>query len=409
MKFVEIRCRNCHSPLNYKEGMTAIRCEYCGSTFVLENENANNKNAENNIVRVTYESRGPIYTTYVPNGWTVAYQENSTDTSKYSCRAFNLLFTEPKENRALVFCPYAIYQDAKGVNMLNMYNLGGMLKSNAVSYSNVDYMTLECKRPWKDINTYFAERMNELVHGTSVQSRKINDFDEILFKTARSYLPFAQKLGDDLEPAIIDCELTLSKGSATYKGIYLASLLIPKNKERKQDTTADTSLFGLFKKGLGGIENSLSANHWIRCCDMILINSSDKDMLRKVLDTLKYEGLYAVLGEEELQKVQQIQMQGALQRQQNQIRASQQLSRTLNETSNLINDSYRQRSQVINRMISKSSEGIRGVNSYTDTYGDTVQADVKYDHIYQNGNTFVGVEDGTLELGPNWTEIKRKD
>ena len=60
-------------------------------------------------------------------------------------------------------------------------------------------------------------------------------------------------------------------------------------------------------------------------------------------------------------------------------------------------------------MISKSSEGIRGVNSYTDTYGDTVQADVKYDHIYQNGNTFVGVEDGTLELGPNWTEIKRKD
>ena len=178
MKFVEIRCRNCHSPLNYKEGMTAIRCEYCGSTFVLENENANNKNAENNIVRVTYESRGPIYTTYVPNGWTVAYQENSTDTSKYSCRAFNLLFTEPKENRALVFCPYAIYQDAKGVNMLNMYNLGGMLKSNAVSYSNVDYMTLECKRPWKDINTYFAERMNELVHGTSVQSRKINDFDE---------------------------------------------------------------------------------------------------------------------------------------------------------------------------------------------------------------------------------------
>ena len=142
---------------------------------------------------------------------------------------------------------------------------------------------------------------------------------------------------------------------------------------------------------------------------MILINSSDKDMLRKVLDTLKYEGLYAVLGEEELQKVQQIQMQGALQRQQNQIRASQQLSRTLNETSNLINDSYRQRSQVIDRMISKSSEGIRGVNSYTDTYGDTVQADVKYDHIYQNGNTFVGVEDGTLELGPNWTEIKRKD
>lgn len=36
------------------------------------------------------------------------------------------------------------------------------------------------------------------------------------------------------------------------------------------------------------------------------------------------------------------------------------------------------------------------------------QADVAYEHIYRNGDTFVGSKDGSLELGPQWEELKKE-
>lgn len=54
-----------------------------------------------------------------------------------------------------------------------------------------------------------------------------------------------------------------------------------------------------------------------------------------------------------------------------------------------------------------STDGIRGVEYYRDSYGNAYQADVKYDHIYKNGNTFVASADGSLQLGPDWEELKK--
>ena len=89
-----------------------------------------------------------------------------------------------------------------------------------------------------------------------------------------------------------------------------------------------------------------------------------------------------------------------MQRQQNQIRAQQRLHQTLSETTDIINEGYANRSATFDRMSRKSSETIRGVNTYETTYGNTIESSVRYDNVYQNGTTFIGSKDGSLKLGP---------
>ena len=64
-------------------------------------------------------------------------------------------------------------------------------------------------------------------------------------------------------------------------------------------------------------------------------------------------------------------------------------------------------SEQMDRIYDHSTDGIRGVEHYRDSYGNAYQADVKYDHIYKNGNTFVASTDGSLQLGPDWEELKK--
>ena len=94
-------------------------------------------------------------------------------------------------------------------------------------------------------------------------------------------------------------------------------------------------------------------------------------------------------------------------RQQNAIRASQNLSRTLSETSDIVNQACQDHSRQMEHIYAHSTDGIRGVENYRDSHGNTYQADVRYDHIYKNGDTFLGSADGSLQLGPDWEELKK--
>ena len=98
-----------------------------------------------------------------------------------------------------------------------------------------------------------------------------------------------------------------------------------------------------------------------------------------------------------------------MQRQQNAIRSSQQISRTLSETSDIVNQAYWDRSERMDRVWEKNSEAVRGVNSYTDSTGRQYEADVAYDHVYRRGDdTFAGSKNGSVDLGPEWEELKRR-
>ena len=163
--------------------------------------------------------------------------------------------------------------------------------------------------------------------------------------------------------------------------------------------------------GIGG----MGSFDWGRYYDLIFIypktatavDSHYEAIFDNFLKNFNYGPVYFALQNEETQRAQQIQLQGAMSRQQNAIRASQNLSATLSETSNIVNSAVQSHSQQMNHIIDHSTDGIRGVEYYHDTNGQTYQADVKYDHIYKKGSTFVGSSDGSLQLGPEWEELKK--
>ena len=137
------------------------------------------------------------------------------------------------------------------------------------------------------------------------------------------------------------------------------------------------------------------------------IDSDYETIFDNFLKNFDYGPVYFALQNEEIQRVQQIQLQGAMSRQQNAIRASQNISATLSQTSDIVNSAVQSHSQQMNHIIDHSTDGIRGVEYYHDTNGQTYQADVKYNHIYKKGSTFVGSNDGSLELDPEWEELKK--
>lgn len=110
-----------------------------------------------------------------------------------------------------------------------------------------------------------------------------------------------------------------------------------------------------------------------------------------------------------LRLAEQAQLQGAQQRQQNAFAASQRLRQTMNETSDIINSGYRQRSATIDNVYRKASEAVRGVNTYTDSYGRDVEADVRYERVFQRGSDYAGTTSAGVDPGADWQELKRRD
>ena len=108
--------------------------------------------------------------------------------------------------------------------------------------------------------------------------------------------------------------------------------------------------------------------------------------------------------------------QMAIRSQQRLLASQQQLQQTLARNSaemhNMIMDSWNQKMASDSRISRARSEAIRGVNTYTNSYGQNVDVSVTADHVYQNnyGDVY-GVSGNTpdqeLLNKLNWTEIKK--
>ena len=92
---------------------------------------------------------------------------------------------------------------------------------------------------------------------------------------------------------------------------------------------------------------------------------------------------------------------------------SKKISRNNAEISAGIMDSWNRRSNAFDHMSSNYSQAVRGVNSYTVLYGNTVECDVRADYVYENqyGDIF-GVSgneiDKYIALMLNWTKLRKK-
>lgn len=92
---------------------------------------------------------------------------------------------------------------------------------------------------------------------------------------------------------------------------------------------------------------------------------------------------------------------------------SKKISRNNAEISAGIMDSWNRRINAFDHMSSNYSQAVRGVNSYTGLYGNTVEFDVRADYVYENqyGDTF-GVSGNEIvkyiALMLNWTKLRKK-
>lgn len=381
-------------PIRVGKDVTHIRCDHCGSEFVL-------RNRQTNIQNINY-GNGVLYQSYIPDGWNVNVFDDNETLSSLAPVNKGLQLCAPNGPQ-LVFYPFAFFKDN---------DMKSILHRTPLEYQT-DFLTLVCYSRFMSINDYAKRRIisicQKIIQGQMQQiDIKPLSCDHMMNMALQFQQDSTNKMGKESLAAPLKFSFTCIINNQTYKG-YFASILshIDNTKNSNDFIKKGLSFMGAMY-GIGG----LGSFDWGRCFDLILIYQQEdaidyENIFDKFLSNIRYGPTYFALQEQELRNTQQVQVQGAMSRQQNAIRASQNISRTLSETSNIVNDAIWSHSQQMNNIIDHSSDGIRGVENYHDSYGNAYQADVKYDHIYKKGDTYVGSTDGSLQLGPDWEELKK--
>lgn len=400
----KIRCRNCGNYIKVPEGALRIQCNYCGAKYALSSQKRENQNRQKqNIQLIDYMGRGALFKAYIPSGWSYrVIEDNSISSLAAVCKGLQLSSGDGAE---LLFLPFAYYKDYGQRN--------SVLPGRKSKDYQLDPFSLVCYRRLTDIKQYAFERIAMIGKTTQVQLAEVSC--EILRKkTEKFWREAEQKLN---APVLVNpgkFHFRFWKNGMIYEGIFATIIArTDKTKQTGRDDIMDALKKGMAimgaMYGIGGI----ATFDWGRAFDLMLIypqtdGKNYEAMFDRFIEEFEYGFLYYALQDEELHNTQQIQRTGAMQRQQNAIRASQNLSRTLSETSDIVNQGCWEHSQQMDRIYDKYSEAVRGVNTYTDSTGKEYEADISYDHVYRRGDSYVGSKDGSLELGPDWEELKRK-
>ena len=415
MEYQEVKCRNCGNPMRVTEGARRICCPYCGTEYILKSQDSN---AEKPVRAIHYGGLGALFQSYIPSGWEYRVFDDNESVSALAavCKGLQLF---PRDMSAqLLFYPFAFYKDSTPKpSFFSSIGISGL--SSGGDYQ-LDPMSLICHCRWQELSQYAYRRIWVLTsHLLSCPSQPevCPISGDILQQKARMFQQTAsQKLQKQANVFPGKFAFRVSADGQIYKGFFATILAqVPKNpsvspSDRFTDFLKKGAAFMGTMYGVGG----LTVPDWGRAFDVLILShtsgsaaSSCEAIFDRFLLELKYAPLYFALQDEELQRAKNVQIQGAMTRQQNAIRSSQDLSRTLSETSDIVNQTCQDHSRQMNHIYDHSSDGIRGVEYYQDSCGNAYQADVKYDHIYKNGSTFVGSTDGSLQLGPDWEELKK--
>lgn len=261
-------------------------------------------------------------------------------------------------------------------------------------------------RERQDYGNYVPTRISELVGGCSDLKIEALEIDNCIKDKALLFFEDAKEvLGNDVGGKYSKIKFSYTQNGMTYNGFFATALVFSNNQSQ------NNMLKGLVN-GLGALYGLGKAEaDFAKAFDYIMVYldqvSTSQTLFDNFVANTAYGPGFFEFENSGLQAVNQIKIQGAMQRQDNQIQASQRLSKTLSETSDLVNARYESRSQIMDNMDRKYSEAIRGVNTYSDNSGRDFEASVAYDHVYQKGSTFIGSKDGSLNLGPDWTELKK--
>lgn len=413
MEYQEVKCRNCGGPMPVKEGAGRIRCPYCGTEYILKSR----RKEEAPVRAINYGGQGALFQSYIPTGWECRVFDDKESVSSLAAVCKGLQLFSQDMSTQILFYPFAFYKDSTPkTSFLSSMRIPGLASGDDYQ---LDPMSLVCHCRWMELPQYAYRRIfaliRQLLPGASQPKIYPVSGDTLQQKALHFQQTASQKLQKQANVFPGKFAFRVSASDQIYEGFFATILAqVPKNSsasstDRITDFLKKGTAFMGAMYGIGG----LTSSDWGRAFDALLIcpasgsSTSCETIFDRFLLKLKYGPLYFALQEEELQNVQQVQLHGAMTRQQNAIRSSQNLSRTLSETSDIVNQACQDHSHQMDHIYDHSSDGIRGVEHYQDSYGNTYQADVKYDHIYKKGDTFVGSTDGSLHLGPDWEELKK--
>lgn len=399
---MQIRCPNCNAPIQVEEGAVHIHCLGCGKEYQLK---------QSEVRMIDYANRGSIFQAYVPQGWSYGIFDDNDSISSLAgvCKGLQLV---SQSGAQMVFYPFAFYKDADPKPTFNF----GFNACSANREYQFDPITFTNYSKFMDLPLYAIRRITSIctqLFRSSPVNIKLQPMDFVDGEKMTMY--FKQASEEKMKKPCIafpgKFSFSFHSNGQQYNGFFSSVLSHTQNTSSKanwQDVLRKGVSFMGAMYGIGG----MGSFDWGRYYDLILvypnnIGSDYETIFDNFLKNFDYGPVYFALQNEEIQRVQQIQLQGAMSRQQNAIRASQNISATLSQTSDIVNSAVQSHSVQMNHIIDHSTDGIRGVEYYHDTSGQTYQADVKYDHIYKKGSTFVGSSDGSLELGPEWEELKK--
>lgn len=399
---MQIRCPNCNTPIQVEEGAVHIHCPRCGKEYQLK---------QSKVRMIDYANRGPIFQAYVPQGWSYGIFDDNDSISSLAgvCKGLQLV---SQSGAQMVFYPFAFYKDADPKPTFNF----GFNACSANREYQFDPITYTNYSKFMDLPQYAIRRITSIctqLFRSSPVNIKLQPMDFVDGEKMTMY--FKQASEERMKKPCIafpgKFNFSFHSNGQQYNGFFSSVLSHTQNTSQNanwQDVLRKGVSFMGAMYGIGG----MGSFDWGRYYDLMLvypnnIGSDYETIFDNFLKNFDYGPVYFALQNEEIQRVQQIQLQGAMSRQQNAIRASQNISATLSQTSDIVNSAVQSHSRQMNHIIDHSTDGIRGVEYYHDTSGQTYQADVKYDHIYKKGSTFVGSSDGSLELGPEWEELKK--
>ena len=410
MKVQTIKCPSCLAPLKYKEGMASVKCEYCGNSVILKEEAG-----ERSIQELSFEGKGPVFTCFVPKDWHAIVAEMGDEESRLAPLVLAVLLSNRKNDKSITFVPFSYHNNAQPL-MGGLYNQ----PRPGVHYSKVNVPSLINTRIWHDIDTLAEERFQELLpQSCKVTKKKTKYFDELLLKSCNSFKD--QALGQvrqNLNPTYAGYEIEIEHNGEKQKGYYVVAALAPEEKEKKEEPQ-QSGFMGMLKKGFNTIKDQMTPKYWMRCYDCLLVNTEDKEMAQTFIENMQFTPMYFKLSQERLMQIQQMinqtnqnvqnaQMRMAMDRQASQNRMWNTINQTQNEISDIQHSMYESTSATMDNVRNGWSEAIREVNSYDTLGGNRVEADLSYDHVYQNNDTFVGVSGGTLD-NSDYTELDKHE
>ncbi len=438
MELFTLKCKQCGSPIKYVSGTDHLKCAFCGTEYLLSR---GNNEPNNGLSNIDYQGRGTLFTAKCPQGWNYRiFDEEKFSRLAPICKG--LEFTSG-ENASLILYPFTYYRNFSSKGILGS---GITLRRNY----QFDLMTFTRFRQLPPIEQYAQQILLETFPAAKITGIKpLNDLDQVLQARSINFNNEAtKKLGGKVETNYGKFLVNFTLGQNSMAALF-ATIIAQKEgltdpeeppKETKPQQPKEAApakgIKGFWEFGMqGGLIGAKLKNkgvdtpkfdmsslnkaiatagpNWGHLFDIILVSNEEiiegcNQIFNDFVSTIQYGPLYYALGDQELQNAQQVMIDGQRQRQQNAFAAAQKLHQTQSQTSNIINQGYADRSQRMDATRQKYSEGLRGVNTYETSSGRTIEADVKFERVYENNGTYAGTTDTTIRPDSSWVELKKK-